>query len=218
MNLKAFASTFVSKIAFIKSSFKKKNFRILDIGAGNHSASKIKNVFPDCEYYGVDLERDYNNNESDFALMTDFYEMDLTKLDMSVIPDNHFDGIWMVHVIEHLYNGDEVIKKLLPKLVKGGYLYIEYPGIKSTKLPSMHGSLNFNDDKTHVRVYSVAELKTLFENNNCTVLKGATRRNVWFMLAMPFRILSHLLKGEKIQGNIFWDLLGFAEFVWVRKN
>jgi hypothetical protein len=150
--------------------------------------------------------------------MTDFYEMDLTKLDMSVIPDNHFDGIWMVHVIEHLYNGDEVIKKLLPKLVKGGYLYIEYPGIKSTKLPSMHGSLNFNDDKTHVRVYSVAELKTLFENNNCTVLKGATRRNVWFMLAMPFRILSHLLKGEKIQGNIFWDLLGFAEFVWVRKN
>jgi hypothetical protein len=82
----------------------------------------------------------------------------------------------------------------------------------------MHGSLNFNDDKTHVRVYSVAELKTLFEINNCTVLKGATRRNVWFMLAMPFRILSHLLKGEKIQGNIFWDLLGFAEFVWVRKN
>jgi hypothetical protein len=45
MNLKAFASTFVSKIAFMKSSFKKKNFRILDIGAGNHSASKIKMHF-----------------------------------------------------------------------------------------------------------------------------------------------------------------------------
>jgi hypothetical protein len=38
------------------------------------------------------------------------------------------------------------------------------------------------------------------------------------MLAMPFRILAHLLKGEKIQGNVFWDLLGFAEYVWVKKD
>jgi SAM-dependent methyltransferase len=218
MQLKRFASTFVSKISFLKKSFSSKPFRLLDIGAGNHSASKIKGVFPQCEYHGVDLERDYNNSEEDFKLMSGFYEMDLTKLDMSVIPDNYFDGIWMVHVIEHLHNGDEVIKKLLPKLVSGGYLYIEYPGIKSTKLPSMYGSLNFNDDATHVRVYSVAELTKLFKENNCVVLKGGIRRNIWFMLAMPFRIIVYLMKGKKLEGNLFWDLLGFAEYVWVRKN
>jgi hypothetical protein len=137
---------------------------------------------------------------------------------MSSIPDNYFDGIWMVHVIEHLYNGDEVILKLLPKLVSGGYLYIEYPGIKSTKLPSMHGSLNFKDDHTHVRVYSVKELTVLLEQNNCQVLKGGIRRNIWFILAMPFRIIGFWMSGKKMQGNIFWDLLGFAEYVWVRKN
>ncbi|MEI8052469.1 MAG: methyltransferase domain-containing protein [Bacteroidota bacterium] len=217
MKLKAIASGFVSKISFLKKSFGKKKFRLLDIGAGNHSASKIKNVFPDCEYHGVDLERDYNNSASDFALMSGFYEMDLTRLDMSSIPDNYFDGIWMVHVIEHLYNGDEVILKLLPKLVNGGYLYIEYPGIKSTKLPSMHGSLNFKDDHTHVRVYSVKELTVLLEQNNCKVLKGGTRRNIWFILAMPFRIIGFWMRGKKLQGNIFWDFLGFAEYVWVRK-
>ncbi len=218
MQLKAIASGFVSKISFLNRSFGKKKFRLLDIGAGNHSASKIKNVFPDCEYHGVDLERDYNNSASDFALMSGFYEMDLTRLDMSSIPDNYFDGIWMVHVIEHLYNGDEVILKLLPKLVSGGYLYIEYPGIKSTKLPSMHGSLNFKDDHTHVRVYSVKELTVLLEQNNCKVLKGGTRRNIWFILSMPFRIIGFWMRGKKLQGNIFWDFLGFAEYVWVRKN
>ena len=218
MKLKAIASGFVSKISFLKKSFGKKKFRLLDIGAGNHSASKIKNVFPDCEYHGVDLERDYNNSASDFALMSGFYEMDLTRLNMSSIPDNYFDGIWMVHVIEHLYNGDEVILKLLPKLVNGGYLYIEYPGIKSTKLPSMHGSLNFKDDHTHVRVYSVKELTVLLEQNNCKVLKGGTRRNIWFILSMPFRIIGFWMRGKKLQGNIFWDFLGFAEYVWVRKN
>ena len=58
----------------------------------------------------------------------------------------------------------------------------------------------------------------LFEKNNCKVIKGGIRRNIWFMMAMPFRILSYILSRKKLQGNIFWDLLGFAEFVWVRKN
>jgi SAM-dependent methyltransferase len=218
MRLSAFASTFVSKIFYMKKSFGKSSFRLLDIGAGNHSASKIKNVFPQCEYHGVDLERDYNNSAADFDLMTAFYEMDLTKLDMRSIPDNYFDGIWMVHVIEHLFNGDDVIKQLLPKLKSGGFLYVEYPGKKSTTLPSMHGSLNFKDDPTHVRVYAVSELKNLFEENQCTVIQSGIRRNGWFMLAMPFRIIWSWCRGKKLQGNIFWDLLGFAEYLYVRKN
>jgi SAM-dependent methyltransferase len=218
MNLKAFASGFVSKIHFLKKSFGNQPFRLLDIGAGNHSATKIKNVFPQCEYHGVDLERDYNNSEEDFKLMSGFYEMDLTKLNMSSIPDNYFDGIWMVHVIEHLYNGDEVIKHLLPKLKKGGFLYIEYPGQKSTSLPSMYGTLNFKDDPTHVRVYSVKEISALLKNENCSTLKSGIRRNGWFIMAMPFRIIFTLLQGKKLQGNIFWDLLGFAEYVWAKKN
>jgi trans-aconitate methyltransferase len=218
MNLKAFASSFISKSIFLQRSFGNTAFRLLDIGAGNHSATKIKRVFPNCEYHGVDMEKDYNNNAEDFKLMHAFYEMDLTRLDFSSIPDNYFDGIWMVHVIEHLFNGDEVIKNLLPKLKSGGYLYIEYPGQKSTTLPSMHGTLNFKDDPTHVRVYSVKELTELFINNNCTVLKSGMRRNGWFIAAMPFRIISNLVQGKKIQGNIFWDLLGFAEYTWVKKN
>ncbi len=202
----------------MKRSFGTKPFRLLDIGAGNHSASKIKSVFPQCEYHGVDMERDYNNSASDFQLMTAFYEMDLTRLEMSVIPDDYFDGIWMVHVIEHLHNGDEVIRKLLPKLRKGGYMYIEYPGMKSTKLPSMHGTLNFHDDPTHVRIYAVKELTELLRQEGFEVIRSGIRRNIWFIMAMPFRILGFWLRGKKLQGNIFWDLLGFAEFLWVRKK
>ena len=211
------SSSFISKFSFLKRAFGNKPFRLLDIGAGNHSATKAKSVFPNCEYHGVDLERDYNNSEADFKLMKAFYEMDLTRLDFAAIPDNYFDAVLMVHVIEHLHNGDDVIKGLLPKLKSGGYMYIEYPGEKSTRLPSMQGSLNFKDDPTHVRVYSVKELSALLAEKNCTVLKGGTRRNAWFILAMPFRIIKTWLTGKKLQGNIFWDLLGFAEYVWAKK-
>lgn len=190
---------------------------MLDIGAGNHSASKITTFFPACEYYGLDQSREYNNSEEDFQAMKGFYEMDLTRLEYEPIPDHYFDAIWIVHVIEHLHNGDQVIEKLIPKLKPGGFMYLEYPGAKSKKLPHMYGTLNFYDDPTHVRCYSIGELTQVLTRNQCIVVESGIRRNIYFMLAMPFRILYYLLLGQKVPGNVFWDLLGFAEFLYVKK-
>ena len=206
------------KFSYLRKSFGDRSFRLLDVGSGNHSASRIKAVFPNCIYHGLDMSKDYNNDAADFALMEDFYELDLTKLDYAKIPDAYFDGIWMAHVIEHLINGDEVVAALLTKLKPGGYFYIEYPGEKSTRLPSMHGSLNFYDDSSHVRIYSVPELQKVFHAGNCRVLESGTRRNWFYIAGLPLRTLGFLLKGKKLQGNLFWDLLGFAEFLWVKKQ
>jgi ubiquinone/menaquinone biosynthesis C-methylase UbiE len=143
--------------------------------------------------------------------------MDLTKLDFSVIPDNYFDFIMMAHIVEHLHNGDEVIRKMLPKLKSGGYIYIEYPGIKSTTLPSMNGTLNFYDDNTHVRIYSIPEIENLLKTS-CEIIQSGTRRNIAFLVAMPIKILFNAFQLKKPSGNMFWDLLGFAEFVFAKKK
>jgi SAM-dependent methyltransferase len=206
------------KFYFIQRSFGKRPFRLLDIGAGNHSASKTKRLFPACEYYGLDINKDYNNSPEDFKAMSAFYEMDLTKLQFDVLQNDFFDAIWIVHVIEHLHNGDEVLLALLPKLKKGGFLYVEFPGKKSTTLPSMYGTLNFHDDKSHVRIYSAKEISSLLEKAGLETITNGTRRNWYYIFAMPFRIVGHWVKGKKLQGNIFWDLLGFAEFVYGRKR
>jgi SAM-dependent methyltransferase len=206
------------KFGFVQKAFGNKAFILLDIGAGNHSASKTKKILPSCSYHGLDLNKDYNNDQSDFDAMTAFYEVDLTKLDYSVVPNDYFDYIRMCHVIEHLRNGDEVLKHLLPKLKSGGYFYIEYPGEKSTRLPSMYGSLNFKDDPTHVRLYSVAEVSKIFTDHGMTIIRSGIRRNGWYILAMPVRILGSWLRGKRLQGNIFWDLLGFAEYVYAVKK
>src|SRR5687768_6406515 len=108
------------KFNFLYHSFGNNNFRLLDIGTGNHSATKTVSLFPACEYHGLDISRDYNNDAEDFGLMKAFYEMDLTRLDFSALPDDYFDAILVVHVIEHLHNGDEVLKGLISKLRKGG--------------------------------------------------------------------------------------------------
>lgn len=217
-SIKNFFSRRSPKFSWLQTSFGNKPFKLLDIGAGNHSASKTKRLFPNCRYYGLDLDKSYNNSPEDFAAMEQFYEMDLTKLQFQSLPDDYFDAIWMVHVIEHLHNGDEVLLGLLPKLKKGGYLYVEFPGQKSTTLPSMHGTLNFKDDPTHVRIYSSNSLSKLLSNSGLKTLSGGTRRNWYYILGMPLRIAGHWVKGKKLQGNIFWDLLGFAEYVYGRKS
>ena len=206
------------KFNHIRKSFGHSSFTLLDVGAGNHSASRITSLFPHCKYYGLDIDKKYNNNEADFACMSGFYETDLTKLDYNHIPDTFFDGIWMSHVIEHLYNGDEVVTRLLPKLKPGGYFYIEYPGKKSLRLPSMKGTLNFKDDPTHVRVYSVAELHKVFEKGYCRVLASGTRRNWFYIISIPARALLSLFKNGHVEGNVLWDVMGFAEYLWVIKD
>ncbi|MCX8020731.1 MAG: class I SAM-dependent methyltransferase [Chitinophagaceae bacterium] len=199
-------------------AFPSGKFTLLDVGSGNHSPSKTKKVFPFCEYHGVDLKADERYNEPDRKAMSAFYELDLSLLQYDSIPDDYFDFINMAHVIEHLSNGEEVLKRLLSKLKKGGYIYVEFPGIRSLKLPSMHGTLNFYDDPTHVRLYRYTEVSDWLTTFGCTVLKCGVRRNWPYIAAIPFRVLYALLTGKKINANIFWDITGFAEFVFARKN
>lgn len=206
------------KFNFIQKRFSDNQFKLLDIGAGNKSARKITSLFPNCEYHGLDIDRSYNNAELDFKLMKEFYELDLTKLDYSIIPDNYFDAILIAHVIEHLFNGDEVIKSLVPKLRSGGYMYVEYPGKRSTKLPSMRGTLNFYDDGTHVRIYTIPELSHVFQQLDCEVIEKGTRRSYFLLIVTPIRIIFRWIRGKAVTGNIFWDLLGFAEYITIRKK
>jgi SAM-dependent methyltransferase len=208
-----------SKFRFLDTHFgRNSTFILLDIGAGNYSATNTKKWFPNCVYHGVDRDRAYNNSEDDFKLMDKFYELDLTLLHFESIPDQYFDAIMMSHVIEHLPNGIEVVKALTSKLKPGGLFYLEYPGAKSTTLPSKKGTLNFFDDDTHCRIYNKIELFNAFLASNCIPLKGGTRRDIQNILMIPIKIIHNKLKYGYVMGSIFWDLLGFAEFVLARKK
>lgn len=211
-------ASFIFRFKFFKRKFGKRNFKLLDIGAGNNSGFKTKKVFPNCEYYGLDINKNYNNESKNFLLMADFYELDLTHLQYDIIPNNYFDCICMSHVIEHLPNGDKVAVAMLNKLKPGGYFYIEYPGKKSLTLPSCYGTLNFKDDPTHIRVYSVDELSALFKKRNCIIESAGIRRNWWYIIALPVRLCISLIKYRKINGNVFWDILGFAEYLFIKKK
>lgn len=196
----------------------KNDLMILDVGAGSHSASITKQWLPKSNYTGIDITKNYGNDENDFKAMDEFCEMDLTKLQFDFIPENKYDLIIMSHVIEHLHNGDKVISGLISKLKRGGIIYIEYPSEKSVNFPSMRETLNFFDDETHCRIYSVKEICNLLMQHNLKILSAGTRRQWLNIFVMPLKIILQLVTKGYVRAGVFWDLYGFADYVVAKKS
>lgn len=205
----------ISKFRKFYREFKDREFTLLDIGCGNHSASLAKNWFPKCRYYGLD-HGIYNNDKYDFDLMETFYDVDLSSSAMEEIPDELFDVIILNHVIEHLPNGLNVLKEVTGKLKPGGKLYVEFPSVKSLSLPNMKGTLNFCDDNTHVRLYDLREVANVLLAHDMRIIRGGTRREWWKILLFPLLALHMVVQGRP--AGAFQDIMGFAEYVYAEKK
>ena len=197
----------------IRRRFGQRPFRLLDVGAGNHSASIAKRWFPNCHYAGIDRDRHYANDAADFAAMDEFFELDLTRLEFGAIPDGSYDVLLFAHVIEHLANGDEVLRELVPKLRPGGFAYVEFPGPQSLGMPSMKGTLNFHDDPTHVRVFDNREVAGVLRACGLRVVRSGTRRDPLGILLLPLHAWNAKRAHGFVPGGVFWDLFGFADQV-----
>lgn len=198
----------------------KGSIKLLDVGCGNHSASRTKKYYPNCIYYGLDRDKNYNNDVADFKAMEKFYKVDLScnSSKLGALSNNFFDCIIFSHVIEHLINGQDIIFHLLSKLKKDGIIYIEFPSQRSLYLPSMKGTLNFYDDPTHKKTYQIKEIENLLKNNNFSIIESGTRRSKKRIFLLPMYLLGSLINLGYISGHIFWDILGFANYIIAQKN
>lgn len=188
-----------------------KKFRLLDVGCGNHSVRQAMRWFPNCEYYGIDRGI-YKNDPEDFQLMKKYYDLDLTVDTLESVQDEFFDVIVVNHVIEHLSNAEYLLSKLPKKLRPGGRIYIEFPSVRSLSLPSMSGTLNFCDDPTHIRIYDVKEVANILLANGCRIIKGGVRRDWVRIIMFPVLLLRGIWKNNL--AGPFWDITGFADYVY----
>ncbi len=193
------------------------DIRILDIGCGSHSPSITKKWFSNCHYTGVDRDQSYNYDQHDLQALDEFFAIDLSAGDVSSLPDAAYDVLIMSHIIEHLENGDEVLVELLAKLRPGGIAYVEWPNPRSVDFPSMRETLNFYDDPTHVRIFSVPEISDLLTANGLVVIQSGTIRRLIHVLLMPVKAAVQLITRGYVRGGTFWDLYGFAVHVVASK-
>lgn len=113
---------------------------------------------------GYDYDRDYLGYGRSKGLdlyFGDFYEL---------AEEDSCDLVLINHVLEHFLDPLSEIKKLLPKVKKGGYIYIEVPGILNMDKVYIRPILYFQN--AHVYNFYKDYLRVMFESFGLKVIYG----------------------------------------------
>ncbi len=145
---------------------------------------------------------------------------DLETDSLDRLENGFFDVIVMSHVLEHLRGGIAALERLCDKLAPSGFLYVEFPSVRSLNLPEARHTLNFSDDPTHIRVYDIKDVANAVMDKGLRVIRAGRRRE-WLRIALSAatapRQLSCYLKEGRLHGIGLWDAMGFADFVYARR-
>ena len=101
-----------------------------------------------------------------------------------------------MHVVEHLESPSGLITEAARLLRSGGRLYIETPHPKTVNLDSARGNgtehvtVNFFDDKTHIRPVPSRELERYCADAGLSRIASGTSRNLIFAAAFPLLYLT----------------------------
>jgi len=194
--------------------------RILEIGCGRgENCALLSRLHPRLEIHGLDLLA--------ASEVPDFIQYQRVNVEQEPLPypDTYFDGILLIHVLEHLHQPTKLCSEIRRLLKPGGYLYVEAPNYTAAFAPSFgmgrrqHQPFNFFDDLEHLRPYTKQALFEYVERCGLRVQRVANTRN-WprfplDLLAFPLA----LLRGDRPQAvRRFWNIWGWCIFASGRKE
>jgi 2-polyprenyl-3-methyl-5-hydroxy-6-metoxy-1,4-benzoquinol methylase len=144
-----------SVLKFIDES----HYSILDIGCGaGDTGNLIRSLYPNIRITGVTCSpTEYKMAKN---VLHDCFCLDIERESLPIFPQEQFDIIMFVHVLEHLVNPVSVIQKLLPFLKKNGKIIIALPNIANWRyrMSIALGEFKYTDsgvmDKTHLHFYT----------------------------------------------------------------
>ncbi len=150
--------------------------RILDIGCGAGTIGKQIKQIMDCEIIGI------TNNQSEVTTGSQWLDrVILHDLNLEPFPSNEvgeFDCIICCHVLEHLYQPQQLLQQIKPNIKSGGVLIVALPNILFWKqrLEFIKGHFRYADDglmdRTHFRFFDWQTAHQLLEDNGYRILES----------------------------------------------
>jgi SAM-dependent methyltransferase len=160
--------------------------RVLDLGAGDGTMSVFRR-WPaierlDLEMYAVSLEKGSHFDAYDG------YELGNFENDVPKFSNLTFGAILCAHFIEHLRDPERCMEWMASRLASGGRLYLEWPHIISTRMPTRFEiideglnvmTINFFDDPTHVEAWPMSRLTRAAQKAGLAIESAGRIRFPW---------------------------------------
>jgi SAM-dependent methyltransferase len=202
------------KIAFLRML--KSNVKLLDVGCGNNSPFKTKQILPKCEYVGIDIG-DYNQAKPNIA---DQYILTTPNQFAATIHQfaNQCDAVISAHNLEHCDDRDATLNAMLSSLKINGCLYLSFPCKESVLFPKRYGTLNYYDDCTHqLTPPNFEDIINVLQKNGFEILYAIKNYRPLLLRIIGFLIEPFSSRKKKAMRGT-WEYYGFESIIWARKT
>jgi len=147
-----------------------KGKRVLEIGAGPGSITKLLTLVSNCRVTALDIDADSVKKLAPYCERA--YQADLNTAAWPKILENDekFDVLVAADVLEHVYEPLVVLKTMKGFLDKDGYMVISLPHAGHSVIHAclFDEDFEYGDtgllDRTHIRFFGIKNIQELFEN------------------------------------------------------
>jgi len=185
------ALTFLRFKPLLQSS--QKNILEIGFGSGLMLERFIKQGYSTSGVEANYMEKDTHHLEKEAVLYLD-------KIENIKLPENTFDFIYGIHLIEHVDSPKILLSKCFHALKKGGKIYFITPNGKSKGLEFFKENWWNLEDPTHIRFFSEKSLTFLLRKSGFKVIK--TGKPFWDSLTLEINSLHRIFEKNKTKHGI----------------
>lgn len=179
------------------STPKDEEIRVLEIGCGAGSTlAKISYLWPESQVAGVEID---SNIATLGAKYLNIIQGNIETMELPYEHD-YFDYIILGDVLEHLFDPDAAIQKLLPYLNANGCIISSIPNVQhvSVLLPLLYGQFDYKDagilDRTHVKFFTLKSVNELALRNSLRIEEMRATRGEEHVITQVSDLYNELVK------------------------
>jgi 2-polyprenyl-3-methyl-5-hydroxy-6-metoxy-1,4-benzoquinol methylase len=153
------------------------NKRVLEIGCGPGSITKILAEQSGCKVTGLELDPEAIKKVAPYCEKV--MQADLNSSEWpNILNGDKFDVVLAADVLEHLYDPWSSLKRMVPLINDHGYIVISLPHVGHAAVAAciVNGDFDYRDwgllDRTHIRFFGLKNIENLFAQANLKIIEA----------------------------------------------